>query len=465
VNQRTVLAGGRVIDPANGVDAIHDVEIEDGRITAVGPALTTSETARVIDVTGRVVMPGIIDTHAHISGIGLEGRNGHRMMARVGVTTALDLSGEAGELMNGIEAVGAGLNVAFLRAVLPGRTVSGPDPGAAEVERFIAASLRNGAIGVKCLGGHYPITPGCLNRTIAAAYRRGAYVAVHAGSTEHGSDIEGLEEVVRVADGLPVHIAHINSYCRGQVTDPLAECQRALASLRAAPGARSESYLSSLNGTSGSCEDGLPVSRVTRTCLRMEGFDATEAGLSAAIFAGWANVWTTAGGETKLLCGESGERAWREAGTNAGLSFAVNSPGAAIALAVAKEADGRFSIDALSTDGGGIPRNTIVEQGLPLVRFGALTLEEYVRKASTNGAVMIGCHSKGHLGSGADADVTVLDLESGRAVLSMAGGLVIMVDGVPIGSGGTVLTTQDGRSSLQQRLASERPDIAVRVLE
>jgi len=50
----------------------------------------------------------------------------------------------------------------------------------------------------------------------------------------------------------------------------------------------------------------------------------------------------------------------------------------------------------------------------------------------------------GGLGVGMDADVTVLDLERGRAVMGIALGTVIMVDGVVVGRGGTILTTEKG---------------------
>ncbi|WFU44825.1 amidohydrolase family protein [Bradyrhizobium sp. CB82] len=84
-----VIRGGRVVDPASGMDAVGDVAVMDGRIAAVGTSLGDAE--RTIDATGLVVAPGFIDLHAHGQSIPAD-----RMQAFDGVTTTLDL--EAGVL-------------------------------------------------------------------------------------------------------------------------------------------------------------------------------------------------------------------------------------------------------------------------------------------------------------------------------------------------------------------------------
>ena len=66
-----VLKGGRVIDPANAVDAILDVVITDGRIDRVGTA-SGMKGAEILDVAGKVVCPGFIDIHVHLREPGLE---------------------------------------------------------------------------------------------------------------------------------------------------------------------------------------------------------------------------------------------------------------------------------------------------------------------------------------------------------------------------------------------------------
>ena len=57
--EKLLIRGGRVIDPANGVDKVADVLIADGKIAAVGENLTDAE-AKVYDAAGKVASPGVI---------------------------------------------------------------------------------------------------------------------------------------------------------------------------------------------------------------------------------------------------------------------------------------------------------------------------------------------------------------------------------------------------------------------
>jgi dihydroorotase len=67
-----LLRNGRVVDPANSVDAVQDVLIEGDRIQRVGPDLAVSADVTVLDATGKVVCPGFIDIHVHLREPGLE---------------------------------------------------------------------------------------------------------------------------------------------------------------------------------------------------------------------------------------------------------------------------------------------------------------------------------------------------------------------------------------------------------
>jgi formylmethanofuran dehydrogenase subunit A len=61
----TRLAGGHVIDPANGRDVVDDIWLRDDRIVAAPPGGSADET---YDVSGKIVMAGAIDIHSHIAG-------------------------------------------------------------------------------------------------------------------------------------------------------------------------------------------------------------------------------------------------------------------------------------------------------------------------------------------------------------------------------------------------------------
>jgi dihydroorotase len=88
--ERLLIRNGRVLDPANAVDTVADVLIEDGRVAQVGPSLST-DGARVIDATGLVVAPGFVDLHTHLREPGFEYKEsietGTLAAARGGFTT------------------------------------------------------------------------------------------------------------------------------------------------------------------------------------------------------------------------------------------------------------------------------------------------------------------------------------------------------------------------------------------
>ena len=60
-----ILTGGHVIDPANDIDGVADVAIAGRMIVAVGRDLPRPQPATVLDVSGHIVTPGIIDMHVH----------------------------------------------------------------------------------------------------------------------------------------------------------------------------------------------------------------------------------------------------------------------------------------------------------------------------------------------------------------------------------------------------------------
>jgi len=66
------IEGGRVIDPANGVDGVRTVVLRDGKVAEVAERVERPRDARVIDARGRWVTPGFVDLHVHLREPGQE---------------------------------------------------------------------------------------------------------------------------------------------------------------------------------------------------------------------------------------------------------------------------------------------------------------------------------------------------------------------------------------------------------
>ncbi|WP_099826467.1 amidohydrolase family protein [Oceaniglobus indicus] len=437
-----ILRGGLVVDPANGVNRVADVALSGGKVAEVGEVTRPAKAER--DCTGLVVMPGIIDSHVHLSPW-LGGAPGHRMLALAGVTFALDLAGPIDGVTRFAASHGCGLTIGCIDYVRPGHTVSSVDPQSDELRDTLARARKSGAIGLKLLGGHFPMTPEASGRIIQVCADAGAYVACHSGTLNTPQNIDGMRESCEAAAGNPLHLAHINSYTRGLDKSALVEAEEAIALINANPNIWAESYLAPINGNSGKCANGIPESVATERNLERGGFAPTKDGLADAIAAGWAMVHLPRDGVHVLQGGPEGLAAWQQAETDIGISFMANPPEPRLHLATAKRADGSFAIDGLATDGGGIPRNDLCSRGLALVHLDALSLEGFVIKTAVNPARVLGLSArKGHLGVGADADVTVIDLARLTPVASYGGGKPILADGQVVGTGCTMMVPPEG---------------------
>ena len=61
-----VLKGGRVIDPHNGKDEVLDVAIRDHKVVAVAKKIGPADADKVVEVSGLIVVPGLVDIHTHV---------------------------------------------------------------------------------------------------------------------------------------------------------------------------------------------------------------------------------------------------------------------------------------------------------------------------------------------------------------------------------------------------------------
>lgn len=67
-----LLKGARVIDPASKIDALMDVWVENGKIADCGVSVKTPPDVTVLNLTGMIIAPGLIDMHVHLREPGLE---------------------------------------------------------------------------------------------------------------------------------------------------------------------------------------------------------------------------------------------------------------------------------------------------------------------------------------------------------------------------------------------------------
>jgi len=446
-----IFKNGRIVDPANDIEMNGDIAVKGGEVADVGRELDFTKARQVVDVSGNLVIPGIVDSHTHIARPAAKGA-GYRMSVKAGVTTAVDFEGPTEVITREINRFGCGLNVAVLEAIYPGNGIKSEDASRLEIESWVNRSLDLGAIGIKILGGHYPLTPRATADVIKITNVNKGYVGFHVGTTETGSNILGLKEAFELAGPDPLHIAHINAYCRGLVDDPFVELKTAMRLLKKNPNIVSVSHLAPYNGCSTKIgSDGLPKSHVTRSCLKSLGYEVSEKGLEEAIRDKIAGVYVRVGGEQKYLFGEEAINRWKHDKGYVGACFPVNLRVSALVCASQKDEKGQFIVDAISSDGGATPRNFILSHGLALVRFGALSLKELVAKISWIPAKMFGFKKKGHLSVGADADIVVVNKDTSNIEIVMIGGKICMSGGVLIERPGKILTTVRGVSALKKK--------------
>lgn len=127
-----LIKNGRLIDPLNKIDGLSDILIEDNRIARVDKNIKV-ETDEIIDASGKIVLPGIVDMHVHLREPGREDKetilSATKAALKGGVTSLLAMpntepaidSVESVELLKGIIKKSAKANVFIAASITKGR--------------------------------------------------------------------------------------------------------------------------------------------------------------------------------------------------------------------------------------------------------------------------------------------------------------------------------------------------------
>jgi N-acyl-D-aspartate/D-glutamate deacylase len=424
-----VIAGGRVIDPASGLDDVRHVGIIDGVIRAISAQRLNGRTT--LDASGLVVAPGFIDLHQHAQRTINPAVDKLKVMD--GVTTALELEVGTDDIDRWYDAREGKslLNYGVSIGHIPTRMAVMKDPGdflpsgpaahraarageIADIAGRIERGLSRGAVAV---GFGFAYTPEAARAELVDAFK----AAARAGASAHvhmrgGDPVASANEVIGIATeaGAPLHIVHVQS----------------------SGGAQTARVLSVVSDARGR---GIDVT------TEMYPYIAGQTRIESALFDGWESYPDDR--FKNYLWPATGERLTRE-------TFAkYRKIGGSIIMFSNTEEVVRGAaahpLTMIASDGGQAPTHprtagTYSHVLGPYVRDGVLTLTDALRKMTIMPAQRLerrvpSMQRKGRVQLGADADVTVFDPQRiadqstyEQAARSSTGIKYVLVNGVAV---------------------------------
>ncbi len=155
----TLIAGGEVVDPGAGLAGKLDVAISGGVVSEVAAGIDPSRADAVIDASGQIVTPGLVDLHTHVYwGVTYWGIEPDPVAARSGVTTWLDVGSAGSYSFPGFRRficepsksrVFALLNLSSIGLIAPSWEFANPDYWDVELAVSIVEANRDLILGIK----------------------------------------------------------------------------------------------------------------------------------------------------------------------------------------------------------------------------------------------------------------------------------------------------------------------------
>ncbi|MCW4459234.1 amidohydrolase family protein [Microbacterium sp. MPKO10] len=244
---RTILTGGTIVD-SDG-HCVADVAVEGNTISAIGADLVR-DGDRVIDCTGRFVLPGFVDAHAHVDGL-LTDDDVQRAVLKQGVTSIIAgqdgvsyAPGDGGygseyfAAINGSHPSYSGGGVAEYLSAVDGRsrlnaayaipagtvrwevcgrsTAAASDDERSRMVELVEQGMREGAVGLSTgldyVPGIFADSAEIAAITVPVAQAGGVYISHMRGGYEANS-AEGIDEIAAIAaaSGARVHVSHFHA--------------------------------------------------------------------------------------------------------------------------------------------------------------------------------------------------------------------------------------------------------------